>query len=56
MELRHATDTVMTRVENFFRQRIPEVIEVRLDVTKSTIVDDNRLNSDDIARSERKLF
>ena len=42
----HATDTVMMRVESFIKQRIPEVIEVSLDINASTIVDDNRLNTD----------
>lgn len=42
----HATDTVMMRVESFVRNRIPEVIEVKLDIIKSNIVDDNRLNTD----------
>ena len=42
----HATDTVMMRVESFVRNRIPEVIEVKLDMIKSNIVDDNRLNTD----------
>lgn len=41
----HATDTVMTRVESFVRQRIPEVTEVVLSQQKSSIVDDNRLNT-----------
>lgn len=41
----HATDTVMARVESFVRQRIPEVTEVVLSQQKSTIVDDNRLNT-----------
>ena len=38
----HATDTVMMRVESYVKQRIPEVIEVTLDVDKSDIQDDNR--------------
>ena len=41
----HATDTVMMRVESFVKQRIPEVISVTLDTAKSTIQDDNRLNT-----------
>ena len=39
----HATDTVMLRVESYIKQRIPEVIEVKLDITRSDIQDDNRL-------------
>lgn len=42
----HATDTVMLRVESFMKQRIPEVISVTLDMSKSAIIDDNRLNTD----------
>ena len=42
----HATDTVMLRVESYIQNRIPEVIGVTLDVEKSNIQDDNRLNSD----------
>ena len=49
----HATDTVMLRVESFIRQRLPEVIEVRLDTALSQIVDDNRLNS---SGGPKKLF
>jgi hypothetical protein len=41
----HATDTVMMRVESFVKQRIPEVISVTLDLEKSSIQDDNRLNT-----------
>lgn len=41
----HATDTVMMRVESFVRQRIPEVMEVVLDIESSDIQDDNRLNT-----------
>jgi hypothetical protein len=41
----HATDTVMMRVESFVRQRIPEVMEVVLDIDLSDIQDDNRLNT-----------
>jgi hypothetical protein len=52
----HATDTVMMRVESYMRQRIPEIVEVKLDRSKSSIVDDNRLNSDDTKRSDRTLF
>ena len=48
----HATDTIMLRVESFIRQRIPEVLEVKLDLTSSNIVDDNRLNSS----GGKKLF
>ena len=42
----HATDTVMLRVESFIKQRIPEVISVTLDESKSDIKDDNRLNTE----------
>lgn len=42
----HATDTVMMRVESYVKNRIPEVMEVTLDMSKSTIQDDNRLNTD----------
>lgn len=42
----HATDTVMLRVESFVKQRLPEVIDVILDLEKSSIVDDNRLNTE----------
>lgn len=48
----HATDTVMLRVESYIKNRIPEVIEVILDIEKSTIQDDNRLNTD----GGKKLF
>mmetsp|Transcript_30602 Transcript_30602/g.65954 ORF Transcript_30602/g.65954 Transcript_30602/m.65954 type:complete len:154 (+) Transcript_30602:189-650(+) len=48
----HATDTVMMRVENFVRTRIPEVVEVTLDREKSDIKDDNNLNTD----GGKKLF
>lgn len=48
----HATDTVMMRVESFIKQRIPEVIDVTLSMEKSSIQDDNRLNTD----GGRKLF
>jgi hypothetical protein len=48
----HATDTVMMRVENFVRTRIPEVVEVTLDREKSDIKDDNTLNTD----GGKKLF
>jgi len=41
----HATDTVMLRVESYIRTRLPEVIEVELDMEKSKIQDDNRLNT-----------
>lgn len=40
----HATDTVMARVESYVKQRIPEIIDVSLDLSQSSIVDDNRLN------------
>lgn len=50
----HATDTVMMRVESFIKNRIPEVLEVLLDMEKSTIVDDNRLNTE--GSTERKLY
>jgi hypothetical protein len=49
----HATDTVMMRVESFIKQRIPEVINVELNLEKSKIVDDNRLNTGD---GPKKLF
>ena len=49
----HATDTVMLRVESYIRQRIPEVIEVRLDMGSSQIKDDNRLNTEP---GGKKLF
>ena len=42
----HATDTVMLRVESFIKNRIPEVMEVTLDMSNSDIKDDNRLNTD----------
>lgn len=42
----HATDTVMMRVESYVKNRIPEVMEVTLDMSKSNIQDDNRLNTD----------
>jgi hypothetical protein len=42
----HATDTVMLRVESYVKNRIPEVVEVTLDMAKSSIQDDNRLNTD----------
>jgi hypothetical protein len=48
----HATDTVMLRVESFIKNRIPEVLEVRLDAASSQIQDDNRLNTDG-SRSKR---
>jgi len=48
----HATDTVMMRVESYIKNRIPEVIEVELDMSKSQIQDDNRLNTD----GGKKLF
>lgn len=48
----HATDTVMMRVESFIRNRVPEVVEVILDISKSNIIDDNRLNTD----GGKKLF
>lgn len=43
----------MMRVESFVKQRIPEIINVELDVAKSNIVDDNRLNTGD---GPKKLF
>ena len=49
----HATDTVMMRVESFIRNRMPEVVEVVLDTSKSKIIDDNRLNTDN---KSKKLF
>lgn len=52
----HATDTVMMRVESFLKQRIPEIIEVVLDKDRSSIVDDNRLNTEGMAKSSKKLF
>ena len=42
----HATDTVMMRVESYVQNRIPEVIEVTLDRSKSSIQDDNRLSEE----------
>jgi len=48
----HATDTVMMRVSSFIKNRIPEVIDVVLDTKSSSIVDDNRLNTD----GGKKLF
>ncbi len=50
----HATDTVMARVDSFVRRRIPEVVEVSLDVTRSRIEDDNRLG--EAGSKERRLF
>lgn len=50
----HATDTVMLRVESFIKNRIPEVLEVVLDKSKSDIKDDNRLNTE--GSGERRLF
>lgn len=50
----HATDTVMLRVESFLKQRIPEVLEVSLDMQRSSIVDDNRLNTE--GSGEKRLF
>lgn len=41
----HATDTVMLRVKSFIQNRIPEVIDVVLDMDQSTIIDDNRLGN-----------
>lgn len=53
----HATDTVLARVDSFVRQRIPEVVAVLLDRSKSHIIDDNRLNSDeDLMKKKRRLF
>lgn len=48
----HATDTVMMRVSSFIKNRIPEVIDVVLDTKSSSIIDDNRLNTD----GGKKLF
>jgi len=42
----HATDTVMLRVKSYVMQRIPEIIDVVLDRSSSSIIDDNRLNTD----------
>ena len=42
----HATDTVMMHVESYVQNRIPEVIEVTLDRSKSSIQDDNRLSEE----------
>ena len=50
----HATDTVVLRVENYVKQRVPEVVAVLLDARRSAIVDDNRLNSEGSGR--RQLF
>ena len=36
----------MMRVESYVKKRIPEVMEVTLDMNKSNIQDDNRLNTD----------
>jgi len=41
----HATDTVMMRVSSYVMNRIPEVIDVTLDMDQSDIQDDNRLNT-----------
>jgi hypothetical protein len=41
----HATDTVMLRVKSFIQNRIPEVIDVILDMDQSSIIDDNRLGN-----------
>ena len=49
----HATDTVMLRVESYIKNRIPEVIDVELDMSKSQIQDDNRLNTEP---GGKKLF
>eukprot|EP01038_Epipyxis_sp_PR26KG_P013943 gene13943-18700_t len=49
----HATDTVMMRVESFLKQRIPEIIEVVLDMESSDIKDDNRLNT---GNEKKRLF
>jgi hypothetical protein len=40
----HPTDTVLARVQNFMKKRIPEITEVLLSPT-SKIIDDNRMNS-----------
>ena len=50
----HATDTVVMRVESFIKQRIPEVIEVTLDRSKSQIKEDNSLNVD--AKAKKRLY
>lgn len=42
----HATDTVLLRVSSYIKQRIPEIIDVELDMEKSDIQDDNRLNTE----------
>lgn len=52
----HATDTVMLRVESFIKIRIPEVIEVILDMESSNIEDDNRLNTSPEDIAAKKLF
>eukprot|EP01039_Chlorochromonas_danica_P004736 gene4737-5186_t len=53
----HATDTVVARVDSFVRQRIPEVVAVLLDRSKSQIIDDNQLNSEeDLMKKKRRLF
>ena len=49
----HATDTVMLRVSSFVRTRIPEVFDVVLDMQKSDIKDDNRLNTE---QGGKKLY
>ena len=46
----HATDTVMLRVKSYVCNRIPEVVDVILDVGRSAIIDDNRLNTVDGVR------
>ena len=50
----HATDTVMLRVKSYVMQRIPEIIDVILDLPSSDIIDDNRLNTE--GSGEKKLF
>jgi hypothetical protein len=52
----HATDTVMLRVESFIKIRIPEVIEVLLDMSTSEIQDDNRLNTTPEDIAAKKLY
>jgi hypothetical protein len=42
----------MLRVSSFIKNRIPEVIDVVLDTKSSSIIDDNRLNTD----GGKKLF
>ena len=46
----------MLRVESFIKQRIPEVIEVQLDMNSSEIEDDNRLNTSEEDIKAKRLF